>query len=468
MKPYSLPALVRTTTFRLALLNSVLFTVFMVGLLAYIYSTTFGFVRSEADSRVNTELSELTNAYRSGGRNRLEAAVLERRSVPGLDRFFYVLTDPDGRQLQGDFNAIPVEVTPETPERIEFSYDVPLKDGSLRTRSAEGRLEILDDGTTLFVAYDVADNIEIFPLLQRALGISLPIGLLMSLVAGVLISRTAARRADELTKTTEAVMAGDLTRRSPIVGSGDEFDRLAERQNAMLDRIEKLINSSRQVGDAIAHDLRSPLTRLRNRLEGGLALDPDQPPSEVVLQESLNEVDRLLGTFNAILRLSRLEAGESGKLDRMDLSELVHELADLYQPACEDAGQTFFFAVDPKIEVLGDRGLIAQAIANLLDNAMKYTPAGGTISLEARRSRTAAMADLIVTDSGPGIPEEDRTRVTERFVRLEKSRSEPGSGLGLSLVEAVADLHKGQLMLGDGKGPKDAPGLRAVLCLPRL
>lgn len=468
MKRFGLPALVRTTTFRLALLNSVLFTVFMVGLLVYIYATTFGYIRSETDQRIDAELTELTTAYRVGGQPRLNSAVLERRSVPGLDRFFYVLQDNAGNRIQGDFADIPQGDRSEGPDRIVFSYEVPLSDGRSRIRSAEGRLAVLDDGTMLFVAYDIEDNVKIWPLLQRALWISVPIGLFMSLVGGILISRTAARRADQLARTTEAVMAGDLSRRSPVGGSGDEFDRLADRQNAMLDRIEKLMLASRHAGDAIAHDLRSPLTRLRNRLEGALVSTAEGKAEPAILEESLDEVDRLLGTFNAILRLSRLEAGESGKLERTDLSELAREFADLYQPACEDAGQTFYFAIDSNLAVLGDRGLIAQALSNLIDNAIKYTPEGGTISFEARRSKTSSAVDLIVTDSGPGIPETDRARVTERFVRLEKSRSEPGSGLGLSLVEAVADLHKGTLTLGDGKGPTDAPGLRAVLSLPRL
>jgi signal transduction histidine kinase len=234
----------------------------------------------------------------------------------------------------------------------------------------------------------------------------------------------------------------------------------------MLDQIGKLVEASQNTGNAIAHDLRSPLTRLRNRLEIALSAPMSERDANAALGETVEEVDRVLDTFNAILRLARLDAGTEGLRVRMDLSEVAEELAELFDPACEEAGLAFRSQIARNQLVLGDRELIGQAISNLIDNAIKYTPEGGSIAVSVTRG-PEAMVDLTVTDTGPGIPEFERPKVVERFHRLDSARTQPGSGLGLSLVQSVADLHGGELILADASGPKDRPGLKATLRLPR-
>jgi len=290
------------------------------------------------------------------------------------------------------------------------------------------------------------------------------VGFVLSLIGGVVISRSAAQRAEQLARTAEEVMAGDLTRRAPVDGSGDEFDRLSEQLNAMLNKLERLVISSRSAGDSIAHDLRSPLTRLRNRLEGGLREDKVDG-QRAALTKSIEEVDGVLDTFNAVLRLSRVQAGATGSFRRINVTGITDELAELYQPACEEKNLAFSYRPEGELFVQADRDLIAQALSNLLDNAVKYTPEGGSVTLSVKRL-PGGEAEVAVSDSGPGIPPEDRDRAVERFVRLEQSRSLPGSGLGLSLVLAVAEAHRGRLMLDSAGGSPPNTGLAARLILP--
>jgi signal transduction histidine kinase len=278
------------------------------------------------------------------------------------------------------------------------------------------------------------------------------------------ISRSAAQRAEQLARTAEGVMAGDLTRRAPVQGSGDEFDRLSEQLNAMLSKLERLVISSRSAGDSIAHDLRSPLTRLRNRLETGLR-DNAEEGQRAALAKSIDDVDSLLETFNAVLRLSRVQAGATGSFRRGDLQGMIDELAELYEPVCEEKQLKWSYDAQDGLYVLADSHLVAQALSNLLDNAVKYTSAGGAVRLSARHNAEGDV-EISVIDSGPGIPSQDRERVIERFVRLEQSRSEPGSGLGLSLASAVAEAHSGRLVLADGDGPPGRTGLKASIILP--
>ena len=461
-----LPTLVRTTTFKLALLHSVLFTVFVLGLLVYLYASTVVYVRAEASDSLDAELSELSLAYSQGGLVRLNRSVRERQFAPGSRQFLYLLQDAQGQKISGGLSQLPPDIPLDGRQKYLFDVEIIQPDGRIIARPAEGRAVVLPDGGIILVAYDVGEFQRIVPHITRVVWTAAPIGLLMSLIGGIVISRSAARRADALAKTAEGVMAGDLSRRVPVVGSGDEFDRLGEQLNAMLGRIEMLMESSRHVGDSIAHDLRSPLTRLRNRLETTLAEPMSQEMAEDTLDQTLGEVDNVLATFNAILRLSRLEAGQGGPMLRTDISALAEQLAELFEPACEEAGLEFTASIGRGLFVLGEKDLIAQAVSNLLDNAVKYTPNGGKISFDAARARDGKVV-LEVTDTGPGIPTEERERVVKRFVRLEASRSEPGSGLGLALVEAVGRVHNGQLELDDGGKPGAPRGLRARLVLPK-
>ena len=461
-----LPNFVRTTTFKLALLYSAMFAAFSAALLIYLYYSTVYYIRYESERRMTVEFEQLSRAYYAGGMERLSQAVLERMTLTGSS-YFYYLEDASERKIAGHFPRLPAPAPDVGDKVVYFPFEYPTADGSVVVRNAAGRiLRLRDNGGALMVAFDSAQQSAILGRIQSAIYIAAPIGMILSLLGGYLISRGAARRADELARTAEAVMGGELGRRVPVRRAGDEFDRLAQRINAMLDQIEKLVEGSRNTGNAIAHDLRSPLSRLRNRLEIALSEPLSQEAAETTLEETVEEVDRVLSTFNAILRLARLEAGSEGERVRMDVSDLAQELAELFLPACEDADLTFRSQIAKGQMVLADRDLVGQALSNLLDNAIKYTPTGGAIQFRVGRGPDGTV-DITVIDSGPGIPAADRARVVERFQRLDSARTQPGSGLGLALVDSAADMHEGELILADADGPPDAPGLKAILRLPR-
>lgn len=463
MKIGRLPALFRTTTFRLALVHASIFIAFTASLLAYLYYETAGHLARQSETELNAEFQELSAAYRGGGFNRLNQSVIERSSARG--KFFYLLINADGEKAAGDFDVLPAEA-PIAGQviNVRFNYDARDLQGAASRRSAEGRISRLSEGGVLMVAYDVGELGEMNRRITNVVWRSALVGLGLSLVGGLVVSRSAARRAEQLSRTTADVMAGDLSRRAPLQGSGDEFDRLAEQLNAMLAKLERLVISSRSAGDAIAHDLRSPLTRLRNRLEAGLRESTDEG-RQAALERSIGDLDDVLSTFNAILRLSRLQAGATGSFRRLQLTSITDELAEMYEPVCEEAGLEFAYSRDEGLQTVGDSDLIAQALANLLDNAVKYTPRGGKVMFRSVRNADGEV-EIGIIDSGPGIPPEDRERVLERFVRLEQSRSQPGSGLGLSLVAAVADAHRGRLVLGDGLVLRGGRGLSVSLVLP--
>lgn len=459
-------AFVRTTTFRLALVYSVLFGLFSFLLLSYLFQATVGSLRAEADQRLEAEMGALELAFYTGGLDRLEQSLIERALVAGAP-FRYQLETPEGERLIGDFPNLPVSPPDTVGEvsNVSLTIEVPRPGGDPTLTEAEGRIVRLPNGNVLLVAIETGERSRIVRRITQAITTAAPIGVLLALMGGIFISRYAARRAEQLTRTTEAIVAGDLSVRAPVQGSGDEFDRLATHVNTMLEKLERLMASSRHTGDSIAHDLRSPLSRLRNRLETALIDDMSEATARETLVQTVEEVDSVLATFNAILRLSRLDAGAEGRLVRFDMHEMLMEIADLYEPACEDAGLKFESEISHHLYVLGDRELLAQAISNLLDNAIKYTPEGGTITFRALR--TSDQVDIIVSDTGPGIPEAMRDRAKERFFRLDEARTQSGSGLGLALVDSVADLHKGQLDLLWASKLPDPHGLKTVFSLPR-
>ena len=460
----TLPTFLRTTTFRLAVVHAVLFILFTLGLLAYLYHSTSAYLRDEAIEELEAELNTLQAAFDMGGMEQLNQNVIERTSVPGM--FFYVLEDANDFKITGDFGYIPGDKPePNTTIPTYFPYERRTHTGELETRHAKGKIRRLENGASLMIVYDLETRNQIFARVMRTIWTALPIGVALSLIGGLIISRWAARRAEALSRTTQEVMSGDLSRRAPVLGSGDEFDRLSEQLNAMLDRLEQLMVMTRHAGDAIAHDLRSPLTRLRNRLEADLAEGSAVVDRETIIEKAIDDVDAVLQTFNSILSLSRIEAGSTNRFETVDITELLKELAELYEPVAEETGLKLEAEIKKGLSLKCDHSLIAQAVSNLLDNAIKYTPENGAIVLRGRMTRRNAL-EISVTDSGPGIPAGDRARAVQRFVRLEASRTKAGNGLGLSMVAAIAGLHSGDLILEDGPGGSNMPGLRAALIFP--
>ncbi|MEJ0060440.1 MAG: HAMP domain-containing sensor histidine kinase [Terricaulis sp.] len=463
MRP-RLEALLRTTTFRLALVQAAVVLSFVVALLTYVYIATAGQLIRDSDEAADQEYSALERAYTEGGMRRLNQEIVERAARQGP--MLYVLAEADGDVVTGDFQQL-TKLPGETPERIDFGFDRTDDAGAVSRGRARGRIGRLLGGPILMVARDLGDSAVIAGRITRVLWTVAILGLVLSVVSGLLASWQAARRAEALSITARDVMAGDLSRRAPVRGGGDEFDALAEDLNAMLDRLEQLVQTTRTAGDAIAHDLRSPLTRFRQKLESALDAPPDSDGDREALRKALGEADRLLDMFAAVLKVARVESAGNWRFEKVDVTEIVVELVDFYQPAAEEIGLTFSSEVGEGLALRGDAGLVTQALSNLIENALKYTPNGGHVEVRAARRRDGRL-ELCVLDDGPGIPESDRQRVMERFVRLETARSTPGVGLGLSLVQAVARLHKGGLHLREGLGEGERPGLAAALVLPAL
>jgi signal transduction histidine kinase len=465
-----LPRLIRSTPFRLTLLFLALFAAAASAFLGYIYIATAGEVNRRADADITREMESLEAAYRVGGVNALNQTIVERAT--GERPFLYLLLDKDGKRISGSIEESPIDdFTGPGPTWETFKLTETDIDGAEVKRAARGVQERLTGGEALFVGADVQESEGYVMKIVRALRGAGALVIILGLAGGVLISRNVSRSMQGLVDVVNAVRAGDLHARARVRGTRDEYDELAEGLNDMLDRIERLMGGLRHAGDAIAHDLRSPLTRLRARMEVAL-IDAENGKGDPVaaLETALIDADGVLKTFNAVLAIARLQAaGEAPNQEVFDASELVSDMAELYEAGCEDKGLDFKAEIVPALGVRGNREFIAQALANLLDNAIKYTPEGGAVMLRARRTSSSEL-EFSVTDTGPGVPEADRARVVQRFVRLENSRSEPGAGLGLSLVQAVAASHGGRLELAEGPGEYGGfgPGLRVALLLPRV
>jgi hypothetical protein len=343
---------------------------------------------------------------------------------------------------------------------VEFDYDR-LVNGKLETRRARGRVFPLPADFMLLVAQDVHDRYLTERMFTTTLPWTVLLMLVLGIVGGALLSRNMLRRLDTINRTSGDIIKGDLTRRVPLNGSGDEFDVLAENLNRMLDRIERLMKGLREVTDSVAHDLRTPLNRLRNRLEESVARLHASGAQASEIERAIAETDQLIGTFNALLLIAETDAGTTrAAMSPLELGAVASDVVELYEPLADERKVVLTLVPGTSIAIEGNRSLIAQALANLVDNAIKYTPAGGKVFI--RTAVSPDSVDLSVADSGPGIPLADRPRVTERFVRLEASRSSPGTGLGLSLVAAVAHFHNAELLLEDNV----PTGLKAVLRFP--
>ena len=463
-----LPVLVRTTPFRLTLVFMALFAASAAAFLAYIYVATAGEVTRRADEEITRELDSLEAVYDRGGLTALNQTMIQR--AVGDRPFLYLLMDANAKPITGNLAANPLETPTRAPGWGEFRVTDTDPDGAVVKSQGYGRQIRLATGQLLFVGADIGQGRASVIRIVRAIWGAGVLVILLGLAGGLFVSRNVSRTLAGLNRAVAAVAAGDLHARVPVRGVRDEYDELAMSLNAMLERVERLMGSTRHAGDAIAHDLRSPLTRLRARLEASLMeVEAGHADPQAALTTALEDTDSVLKTFGAVLAISRLQAaGSIADGEVFDVAEIAAGVAELYEAVCEEKGQDFGAEIGRGLWVRGDRDFLAQALANLLDNAVKYTPEGGAVMLRTRR-RASGEVEIGVTDTGPGIPEQDRERVLERFVRLERSRSAPGSGLGLSLVAAVVGAHGGRLELDDGPGEivgGGGPGLRTALVLP--
>ena len=452
--------IVGTHAFRLAALYFLVFAASVLGVLLFVYLTSAGFVERQTEATLDAEITGLAEQYAQRGLSGLIQIVAARSAGDRGDAMIYLVTDPDGKPLVGNIAAWPAGV-PTHSSWLSFALERTIK-GRNEVHPARGRLFVIPGGYRLLVGRDISDaaafRSEVRTTLLWAGSIALGIGL----IGGTVMSRNLLRRVEQVNRTSERVMAGNLSDRIPLRGTNDEFDQLAANLNRMLDQIERLMTAMREVTDDVAHDLRTPLSRLRTRLERTLVNPSGSASQGEAIRAAIEEADRLLATFNALLRIAELESG--ARLDQtapLDLSEVARSAAELYEPVAEEKGFTLSVVADePGVRISGDWHLLSQALANLLDNALKY--AGGGL-IELRVYHENGQAILEVADQGPGIPEADRQSVLDRFVRLEPSRTTPGNGLGLSLVRAIARRHDGSVTLEDNR-----PGLRVRLQFPRL
>ncbi|MBY0382548.1 MAG: HAMP domain-containing protein [Xanthobacteraceae bacterium] len=454
--------LIRTTAFRLTLVYLFLFALFAASLLGYFAWNTRRMVTEQITETVDAELNELTQQYSRGGIRGLVFAIENRALRPGSN--LYLLTTPEGQAVAGNIGSLQPGVM-DRPGWADTFYRR-LDETDTRSHFALVRVTQLSGGFRLLVGRDLEERRRIFGIVAKAAQWSVAIVLLLGLAGGVFVARRVLHRIDAMTGTTQRIMAGDLNERLPVGRSGDELDRLAENLNAMLERIESLMVGLKEVSDNIAHDLKTPLTRLRNRAERALAEGGSETEYRAALERTIDESDGLIGTFNALLMIARAESGQArDNMVDFDAATVAQDIHELYEPLAEDNGLILKVDTQPAA-IHGNRELISQALANLVENAIKYgkpspvTPDSKPVILIEARSGADGVR-LSVTDHGPGIPEADRERAMERFVRLEASRTLPGSGLGLSLASAVAVLHGGTLRLSDA-----APGVRATLAIP--
>jgi signal transduction histidine kinase len=459
----ALGKLFRTTAFKLTLVYLTMFALFAASLLAYFAWNTRRLATEEITRTVNIEINALTEQYNIGGIRRLVFIIENRSRRPGSN--LYLVTAPAGTGLAGNVASLSDGVlqgngwTETMYRRLEEQDD--------REHRALVRVHQLPNGFRLLVGRDLDERERLYHIIIDTGRWSIALVVVLGLTGGFFVARRVLKRVDAMTETTRTIMAGNLSGRLPVAGSEDELDRLAVNLNAMLERIEMLLKGFKEVSDNIAHDLKTPLTRLRNRCEEALRTGKDEREYRAALHATIEESDNLIRTFNALLMIARAESGGTPTtMAEFDAAEIARGVGELYDPLADDKGIALKVDAPAPAPIKGNRELVTQALANLVDNAIKYggpgqaATNGAEVIIKAQNEGDKIL--LTVADSGPGIPETERGRVVERFVRLEQSRSEPGSGLGLSLAAAVARLHGGELKFEDNR-----PGLRAVLALPR-
>ena len=455
---------VSTTAFRLAAVTVAAYLIcaaFIVGLLFW---QTNRILTNQVLTTLRSEAKLLKADAQTGGLPALTRAVEARSQPDGLG--LYYLAGPSGVKLAGNLSRVPPEIAESNSGGV-FRYAKSTNDGENAHLGVAIPVE-LKGRARLIVGRDIEEQRRFADEMGRIFLIGFGLLSLAGLAGGFVISRIVLKRIETINVASRSIMHGDLSRRIALSGSGDELDDLAENLNAMLDRIEALMNGLREVSDNIAHDLKTPLSRLRNAAEAALRDPTREGAYRKGLEHTIEEADELIKTFNGLLLIARLEAGAlEDNAERFDLGRVVRDVAELYEPVAEERQLKLEIDAGDGPVITANRQLVGQAVANLIDNAIKYSAratkmrtsgAEITVSLAMREEGM----EIGVGDRGPGIAVADRERVLRRFVRLEKSRTEPGTGLGLSLVQAVARLHGGSVRLEDNE-----PGLRVVLTLPR-
>jgi signal transduction histidine kinase len=450
--------LLRSSTFRLTLLYISLFSTSVLILFAFIYWSTLNYMTEQADEALNLEIRSLKERYDDAGLNGLTQLIRERiRTQPPSGSSIYLLTNFRYNRIIGNLDR-----WPRGRDRGDGFIDFELEDTRFEPKPVihvRARSFMVDGGFRLLVGRGIEDLLVARNRVIWTLGWGIGIMVLLGVVGSILMSRGMLRRIDQITATSEKIVSGDLGRRVPTRGTGDDFDRLSDQLNRMLDQIESLLESVRRISDNIAHDLKTPLTRLRNRLESIHDRNGDNDHDHN-LDLAIKEADGLLSTFNALLRIARIETDARREgFAELNLGDVLSDVFELYEPLAEEKNQSLQLRIEEAATIIGDRDLVFQAVANLLDNAVKYTPEHGSIAVTLKKGGN--LAQVTVVDSGPGIPEALHKKVVQRFFRIDTSRHQSGNGLGLSMVAAVCKLHGARLEFENLE-----PGLGVRLSFP--
>lgn len=444
--------ILRSASFRLTLFYAVLFMASAGALFATVYVTATAAMQDDMAAVLRSEAYQLAQIHSRSGLARLAEQIARRMNFRTRGPIFYLLQAPNRRVVVGNLPGMPP---------VEGVVDFVPRDDTPEPEAGSAKFTgfglTLPDGSFLLVAQDANRLTDMQHAIVRAFVWAGGLTLLLAIAGGVLIGSSFLRRIDAITRTSRSIMEGDLAARIPARGTHDEIDQLIANLNAMLARIQQLMEGLRQVSSDIAHDLRTPLGRLRQHLEDARERAKTTGDYETATDAAIEEADELLETFSALLRIAQVEAGaEKSAFAEVDLSELMRSIGETYQPAAEDSEHTLHYRIEDGVKLVGDRQLLAQMITNLVENALRHTPAGSTVSLDLHRTANGFEAE--VADDGPGIPEAERGKVFDRFYRLDRSRSTAGSGLGLALVKAIAGLHGFTIDLRDRK-----PGLGVVV-----
>lgn len=451
--------LFRTTAFKLSLAYLAVFAVFAVLALGYVAWNARSVLDDQIVQTIEAEINGLQEQYTTGGLRKLITVIERRAKEPGAS--LYLVTTPAGEHIVGNVGSLPSGLLSSSGQfEISYGRDADSKDVQHR---AIVRIYTLAGGFRLLVGRDIEERDRLRAAIGNTFGTALALILLLGVVGGWFVASRVLKRVDDMTETTRSIMAGNLDGRLRVAGTGDELDRLAQNLNLMLERIGELMRGMREVSDNIAHDLKTPLTRLRNHADEALRGERSPEELRTAIGAVIEESDGLIRVFEALLTIARLEAGSAREsFSEIDAGQALREVGELYEALAEENGLTLTVEAEPGLMLHGNRELVGQALANLADNAIKYGAAGTgerRIAMTARRGPDGI--ELVVADHGPGIPESERGRVLDRFVRLDDARSRPGFGLGLSLVNAVVRLHGGTLALRN-----NAPGLAVRLSLP--
>ena len=458
--------LLRSATLRLTIVYLLTFALLSAGLLTFVYRESIAYIHQQTDETIAAEITGLSEQYAQGGILGLRNTISQRLRSPERDReSIYLLVDWTGRRLAGNLKSWPD--AHQTSDGKMF-FELRSRDGK-RVRAVGLSFQV-QGVAQLLVGRSIEDRVRLEESLRGKIIQSAGFMLLIAVIVAFLVARWTTSRLEAVNKAAREIMAGDLGRRIEMHGGGDEFDELSANLNAMLSRIESLISGMREVTDNIAHDLRTPLSRMRMRLELALAEEPSDPKTRELITTTIADAEGLIGTFNALLSIARADAGERrAEWERLDLSTLVDDIYELFEPLADERGIKLEVQVEKEAMVAGSRQLLSQAIANLVDNAIKYSPVDGHVLIACKRASNTGKvrhpAMIEVRDNGPGIAPGLREKALERFARLEPERSTPGNGLGLSLVKAVSKLHDAELTLEDAK--TDPPkGLCVRLTFP--